>query len=265
MENKLRGKILFITEPENSKWILRRWCEEWVKNMPEDVMASISDTFLLGWDIYVYVNYALFKSDYKRMEPKAAHLAYFTHRENDERGRVFDHVAHVCDLCLAQSWETYNRLPDIVPKTLFRPSIDSQFKSKIKIGIVARHYDSGRKRTQWVPPLQRNFPDFEFIYTDGKVPFEQMPAFYKSVDYTLILADNEGGPMPVPESLAMGTPVIAPKGVGWCEEFPCIFYNNTLAGLGILLSNMVLKQDVWEKGAKSILELGEKIINDKNN
>lgn len=73
------------------------------------------------------------------------------------------------------------------------------------------------------------------------------------MNYILITAENEGGPMPVLESLAVGTPVIAPKNVGWCDEYPTIRYE-TYDELENLLKSLVIK-DTWKQGGEKIKEI----------
>jgi glycosyltransferase involved in cell wall biosynthesis len=51
------------------------------------------------------------------------------------------------------------------------------------------------------------------------VPEEDLPAFYEALDYVLIPATVEGGPMSLLEGLGMGKRVIAPAGVGMVPEF----------------------------------------------
>lgn len=54
---------------------------------------------------------------------------------------------------------------------------------------------------------------------------EDRAAFYAAIDYLLCTSVDEGGPMPVPEAIAHGVPVIVPRGIGWCDEFPGYRYN----------------------------------------
>ena len=69
----------------------------------------------------------------------------------------------------------------------------------------------------------RSIPGVKVVVTDGKLSWEEMPAFYDSIDYLVILSNKEGGPMPVKEAILRRIPVIAPN-VGWCWEYPCIRY-----------------------------------------
>ena len=50
----------------------------------------------------------------------------------------------------------------------------------------------------------RKLPFVEVLTTEGKMPEEELPAFYQRLDYVLIPATVEGGPMSLSEGLAMG-------------------------------------------------------------
>jgi hypothetical protein len=60
------------------------------------------------------------------------------------------------------------------------------------------------------------------------VPEEELPEFYRSLDYVLVPARIEGGPMCVLEALASGMEVIAPP-VGWVPQFPHIEFKSSCA------------------------------------
>ena len=66
-----------------------------------------------------------------------------------------------------------------------------------------------------------------------------MPAFYRSMDYVLVPAHYEGGPMPLLEALASGVEVIAPR-VGFVDEYPHIeFEAGNAADLRRVLRDLV--------------------------
>jgi hypothetical protein len=62
-------------------------------------------------------------------------------------------------------------------------------------------------------------PFVDIVATEGQVAEGQLRDLYQRVDYVLIPAAVEGGPMCLLEGLAMGKPVIAPQGVGMVPEF----------------------------------------------
>ena len=124
--------------------------------------------------------------------------------------------------------------------------------SRLRVGIVGRTYKSGRKNEDWLPKLRELCgKNIEFITTyDNPIPAEQMPAFYEGVDYLLVIANKEGGPMPVVEALAMHKPVIAPD-VGFCWEYPVIRYTG-FDQLVTVLNKLTIPTDSWEQAAKEI-------------
>lgn len=247
-------KINFVTEPAKNKWILRRWCEEWSKYIPDSEITSLPMSYA---DAHIYVNYALFK------QTNAIDIAYFTHKEKTPPlSGIFEMVAEQADWCFGQSDYTMRMLePHTTKATKIRPGVHDIFiqDRPLRIGVVGREYDSGRKRTDWISELRSAVPNSEILYTDGKIPFEEMPKFYESIDYLLITAEIEGGPMPVVEALATYKPVIAPVGVGWCDEFSCIRYHS-LADLREVLYNLVPDYRQWEKSAQQMVEIVNKLL-----
>ncbi|PHK93042.1 hypothetical protein CR162_20720, partial [Pseudoroseomonas rhizosphaerae] len=100
---------------------------------------------------------------------------------------------------------------------------------KIRIGVVGRTYHTGRKGEHIVAQVM-DIPEIEWSFTgEGwpdpalKLPDAVLPDFYRQLDYVLVPALYEGGPMSVVEALACGTEVISPP-VGWVPEFPHIEY-----------------------------------------
>jgi hypothetical protein len=59
----------------------------------------------------------------------------------------------------------------------------------------------------------------EVVTTEGARPAEDLRAIYERLDYVLIPATLEGGPLCLLEGLGMGKPVIAPEGIGMAPEF----------------------------------------------
>ncbi len=59
----------------------------------------------------------------------------------------------------------------------------------------------------------------EITVTEGQLSEDRLYDFYQRLDYVLIPATVEGGPMSLLEGLAAGKPVIAPENVGMVSEF----------------------------------------------
>jgi len=78
-----------------------------------------------------------------------------------------------------------------------------------------------------------------------------MPDFYRGLDYLFILSDMEGGPVPVQEALAMGTPVIAPD-VGYAWDYPVLRYDGTFDGLARVLAALTPPADAWARESRRL-------------
>jgi glycosyltransferase involved in cell wall biosynthesis len=178
-------------------------------------------------------------------------------------------VASEVDWCIAQSTTTLAKLPED-KSSIIRPGVGEHFKEKrVRIGIVGRTYTkwgdialTDRKRYHWIDELvmiDDIDANFEFLFTDGKIIYENMHKFYKDIDYLLVTADNEGGPMPVAEALSMGVPVIAPRGVGWCEEFSVLNYTD-FDSLVSLLSGLYWPRNDWQDSANKIIHLVNNLL-----
>ena len=247
-------KINFVTESPEQIWILRRWCLEWQKHLSNSKIGVKADPTA---DINFYVNYALFNEKTKH------DVCYFTHREKHNKvlQDKFDSAAQECDWCIAQSKNTLKLLPE-EKSTIIKPSVAGFFlKQSVVFGVVGRDYESKRKRFHWLEELKKIKGVVLKSTKDDPLPYEQMPKFYKAIDYLIVLSDNEGGPMPVTEALAMGVPVIAPD-VGWCWEYPVLRYK-TLDELLVLVKGLIVLDDEWENSAKELMEVFEKIVHEK--
>ncbi len=213
-----------IVRPRDG-WVLQRIAESW--RIPDSKVSDVPDPEA---DVNLWVNYALFKTVGKFKKTRCD-IGYFTHYEKSgPLGPLFCQVAKSMDHCIAMCEQTARFLP-YDKTTVVHSSPHRQFlKKRIVLGVVGREYP--RKQTKLIPGL-RKIPGIEIRCTDGKLPFDQLPDFYRSIDYLLVLSELEGGPLPVLEALAMGKPVIAPD-VGWCWDYPVIRYSDTEMLTGIL-------------------------------
>lgn len=236
-------RIRIVTERESQRWILRRWSEALVTELPD---ASVGTTIDPHAAAHLFINYALYQP------VLGLSAAVFTHRERQGRlASLFDKAAQQVDWCFAQCRITAALLPS--DKTTILPIFPaSRFYKQpaLVLGVVARSYKSGRKRMPWIRDL-RALKGVEVRLAEGKTPLEEMPAFYDSIDYLVILADNEGGPEPVLEALARGKPVIAPN-VGYCWEYPVLRYVSLEDLLG-LVQKLILPRDGWKQAAKVVV------------
>ena len=176
--------------------------------------------------IQYYMTYGTWKGRVSPFE-----ISFFTHLEPDGKTRDrFFHVAANTNYCVCMSklYEDLLRKEGINNVTTISPGVDlERFTPKVKIGVVGRTYHTGRKGEHLVADVL-DIPEIEWHFTgDGwpypglHLPDDQMPDFYRSMDYILVPSLYEGGPMCVLEALACGREVIAPA-VGWVSQYPHI-------------------------------------------
>jgi hypothetical protein len=238
--------INFVTETE--WWVMRRYCQEFSDRIPGSEIGS---------DNYKIADVNLFFPHYfiERLDCDTPKIGFFTHREEAHAGD-WDRAAALSDWCVTMCDKSATFLPP-EKTTVIQVYPDKQFyKEKIVLGIAGFECPSGRKRFDLVDKL-REIDGIEVKFADGKVPFDEMPDFYRSVDYIVITADNEGGPMPVIEALALGKPVITPD-VGFAWDFPVLKYD-TPDDLLRLVKSLVLPKDGWDIAARQLLEVIEKV------
>lgn len=241
-------RINIVTETEGQRWILRPWSEALARELPNTQVRNGSDP---NADVNFFINYALYHP------VPTLTMAMFTHREHDGRREVFDKIAQAVNWCFAQSKITAALLPSEKTSILCPGLTNNAFyKRPLVLGVVGRSYPSGRKRMNWTDDL-RQIPGVEVRVSGGKIPSANMPAFYRGLDYLVILSDNEGGPVVVLEAMAMGKPVIAPN-VGYCWEYPVLRYS-TKAELLAIVQKLVISQNLWKQAASTVLGVLQKL------
>ena len=92
-----------------------------------------------------------------------------------------------------------------------------RYRPGLVLGVIGK-LEHPRKGRHLVDHL-RTLPFVEIVTTDGCLTEESLREIYQRIDYVLIPALVEGGPMSLLEGLAMGKPVIAPDSVGIVPEF----------------------------------------------
>lgn len=207
-------------------WVLQRVVESILPHLPG---ATYGLSMRTNADANIYFPYYLLRAKGPSLD-----IALFTHYEQDDsessakKRDAWELASTIADGCLAMSKQALAQLP--AGSRIVEIAASTQFTKVPVFGVVGREYMSGRKRNDWV----RGLPG-EWIFSNGEVPWEKMPDFYRLCDYVVIASENEGGPMPVKEAIAMGKPVIAPN-VGWAWDYPVIRYEGADG-----LRNVVLK------------------------
>ena len=191
-------------------WILQKLAAVLVSKLPYASFAA--------WrpgpegKLVYYVNYALYN------EPSGLiDVGFFTHRD-DSHGFLLR--AQQMDGCVCMARMYADWLRDRTPREVVHipMGFDAyRYSARLVLGVIGK-LDHPRKGRHLVEHLQR-LPFVDVITTDGSLPEESLRDVYQRVDFVLIPATVEGGPMSLLESLAMGKPVIAPEGVGAVSEF----------------------------------------------
>lgn len=242
-------KIHFVTESEQQRWVLRPIAEDLASRI---VGATVGTEIDSRADVNIFVNYALYQPT------RTKTIGFFTHREFETRAaQRFNDAAQGVDWCLAMCELTAAKLP--AEKTsIIQVYPHEQFhKGNLVLGVVGREYHSGRKRFHWVRDIQA-IEGVEVQITGGNLAWRQLPDFYRSIDYLLVLTENTGGPVPLLEALAMGKPVIAPN-VGFCWDYPVIRYEDK-AGLLRLIQKLLIPIDGWDCSAKEVKRVCEELL-----
>jgi hypothetical protein len=92
-----------------------------------------------------------------------------------------------------------------------------RFRPKLVLGVIGL-LDHPRKGRHLVERIRRL--DFvELVSTEGRLSRDELREVYQRIDYVLIPATVEGGPMSLLEGLGSGKAVIAPADVGMVPEF----------------------------------------------
>ncbi|CNK32462.1 MULTISPECIES: glycosyltransferase [Yersinia] len=215
-------KIVHI-KISDSGWILEKLASEITNRLPYVSFGLDTDS---SAEIQYYMTYGCRQDRVSPIE-----VALFTHKEHVQAAaEKFDSVASEVDFCIAQSLAT----EEIIRKTgltnvqTISPGVDlNHFTPIVRIGIVGRTYHTGRKGENLVAQVM-DIPGIEWYFTGSGWPGpahfiddNKLPEFYRSLDYILVPALIEGGPMCVLEALASGCKVIASP-VGWVPQFPHI-------------------------------------------
>ena len=225
-------------------WILERLGQELEARIPG---VSLSDTSDASADINYYITFAS-----RQVPASTLEAGLFTHMEQlPELQNLFVDTARDLDLCVCMSsrYQDFLIQKGIENTVLIPPGVDlKRFVPKLRIGVVGRTYHTGRKGEAIVAELiDMKGIDWHFTGSGWPAPGrfieeDDLPDFYRSLDYLLVPSLYEGGPMCVPEALAVGTPVIA-SDVGWVRDFPHIpFETGNASDLRRVLTELLDKK-----------------------
>lgn len=161
---------------------------------------------------------------------KTKTAAWFTHLELNRPNKQdwWNTAAARVDLRLTSARQ-YGPMLEVFGETALvnHPPIDEQFISKPVIGVSGYVHPGGRKGERLLKWLigSGEFDDCKFIASGKGWPiatsgyeWHKMPEFYQAIDVFLCTSSIEGIPMPPLEALAMGKPIVIPRGVGLLDD-----------------------------------------------
>lgn len=225
-------------------WIIEECARHLEERLPYISVGNDPDP---AAELQYYVTYSA-----RRERVSPIEVALFTHREEDPvAARLFDETAMAVDHVVAMSPATDHLIEQlgIRHRSCISPGVDlDRFRPRLKIAVVGRTYHTGRKGEALVRSVM-DLPDIDWHFTGSGWPepglhlaAEELPGFYRSMDYVLVPATNEGGPMCVLEALACGVPVIASE-VGWAADYPHIaFERGSASSLRAVLERLLAER-----------------------
>lgn len=193
-------------------WILEQLARRLASKLPYARFVPDSPQEHPETKLVYYVNYALWHQPSRYVD-----VGFFTHL--DER-HEFINRAKSMNYCISMS-KLYSELlsKNGVERVEHIPmGCDFyRYRPSLVLGVFGR-LEHPRKGAQMLPSLRR-MPFVRLVTTEGTVDTQDLRSMYERVDYVLIPATTEGGPLSLLEGLAMGKPIIAPTGVGMVPEF----------------------------------------------
>jgi hypothetical protein len=193
-------------------WILERLARRLAAKLPYARFVPRSPQASVSTRLVYYVNYALYERPSGLVD-----VGFFTHLDDNQqflpRARSLDFC--VCMSRLYADWMLAQGIRSIVHIPM---GFDAyRYRPRLVLGVVGRlaHPRKGRHLVDRLAAL----PFVDLAVTEGQVAEDRLVDFYQRLDYVLIPATVEGGPMSLLEGLALGKPVIAPEDVGMVPEF----------------------------------------------
>ena len=207
-----------IVPSEGPGWIMGRI----VRELSERNGWPVNE-FDASADINYFVNYHAAKK-FSGRKLSTVTAAWFTHPEKSEFFTIADSID--IRICHAPKYAK------AISGHVITPGIDEIFSPRLRMGVVGRTYESGRKGEFLLEALSTlNFVDIVsppslIDSKDENAWLLKLREFYASIDALLVTSLVEGGPIPAAEATACGVPVIGPADVGNLELLSIISYTN---------------------------------------
>lgn len=210
------------------------------------LQEAYPNTFLLNKEIGKFDFDYFIPHDKFRANQNASRcsVALFTHLEDlqstkdfnysDRKVKEYLYTADRVQYAITMGKTSFNQFLSATgryPDDIFYFGTD--LSKQITFGVCGRAYQSGRKNEKFIADLvtagirviswgKDVWGALEHINTEYQ---HIEKTFYNKIDYLIIPSNNEGGPISAIEAQALGVPIIAPHGVGYCGlELPVIYY-----------------------------------------
>ncbi len=208
----MQSAIVQVVGP-GDHWVLERLARRLAQKLPYATFCQWKPRTDGHAKLAFYVNYALYQGPSGLID-----VGYFTHRDDNHR---FLECARQLDfaICMSKIYADWLRAQGVKTVACVPAGFDLyRFRPRLVLGVVGLldHPRKGRHLVERVKSL----PFVDVRVTQGKIDESQLWEFYQALDYVLIPATIEGGPLCLLEGLGMGKPVIAPTGIGMVPEFP---------------------------------------------
>jgi hypothetical protein len=201
-------------------WILKRLAEGIVSRVPGTRLVDEADRATIFGDdarINYYVNDWCMSVCGKN--PKAQNVVFLDHPKGDRYLKQADHIIAMTPQYARYAREQLGKETHLI----IQPTDTEVYVPKLRIGFIGRfkgRTDYGKRKGRALIEHVRELPYVDLHMTMGQVADDDMPEFYRGLDYVLVPALVEGGPMCLTEGLACGVKIICPRTVGIAEMFP---------------------------------------------
>lgn len=207
-------------------WIMHHIGEQLAARIPNSRRVPVDSGQLLndlhadngllnepGKHLNYFINYGMFRRKTRHYD-----VGFFTHP--DPKGKFFE-IADQVDyaVCMCRQYRDLLQSRGQTNCTYILLAADEIYRPKLVLGVVANiSVYQERKGVALLEQVVRlDFVDLRI--TNGKLPREELPSFYRGVDYVLVASDLEGGPMCIPEGAACGKKIICPLDIGFADDY----------------------------------------------
>lgn len=214
----ITGKVNIIL---TANWIIRELAESLEKNKPDDLDIFISEEITTSLIDGKIINY-YFAFENLKHKTNQFDMCFFTHPNNKsfiDTAKISDHCVVMCkkykDLLINNGIAGEN-------VSLIYPFVKDLYKPTIKVFQPVRMTSSSNRKFRKGHDLWDKVCKIPFVEakcSDGNMSIEELCNEYKNSDVVVLTSIVEGGPMGVVEALSCGCDVVAPRGVGFVDDF----------------------------------------------